>query len=159
MFTVEDGTGKVDANAYSDVAFADTYFSERGVSTWTGTDAAKKSALIRATDYIDTVFGHRFRGSKFLEEQALCFPRNVAGTLPTPLKRAACEYALRALKAPLVADPVTDSSGLMIKSKSEKLGPIDEKIEYMDQSRRPFKPYPAADVLLRPFLRPVGLVR
>ena len=49
---VEDGTGKEDANAYVDVAFADDYFNFRSNSNWTGTTQEKESWIVRATDYI-----------------------------------------------------------------------------------------------------------
>jgi hypothetical protein len=44
---VEDGTGKTDANSYSSVATADTYFALRGITAWTCPDTAKE--IVRLT--------------------------------------------------------------------------------------------------------------
>ena len=42
----EDGTGKSDAQSYLSLADADAYFTARGVSAWTGSNAVKEAALI-----------------------------------------------------------------------------------------------------------------
>lgn len=80
---VEDGNGLPTANSYADVAFADAYFSTRGVAAWTGSNSLKEAALIRATDYIDVVWGPKFLGTKAFTypddpttDQALEFPRD-----------------------------------------------------------------------------------
>lgn len=84
-FTVEDGNGLPTANAYIDIAFADAYWADRGDTSWAAaTDPVKQVAIIKATDYIDRVFGERFKGSKAFVtypkpdesvDQALEFPR------------------------------------------------------------------------------------
>src|SRR5678815_4685019 len=63
-FTVEDGSGVEDANAYIPIDYADEYFSDRAITTWTGSDAVKQAAIIKATDYIEKVYGTRFLGYK-----------------------------------------------------------------------------------------------
>lgn len=70
-FVVEDGTAKADATSYVTIAEADGYFADRGMTGWTGADAVKQSALIKATDYIEGRFGQRFIGSKKTTTQAL----------------------------------------------------------------------------------------
>jgi hypothetical protein len=84
-FTVEDGNGLPTANAYVDTGYADDYFALRGDASWAAaTDQAKQIAIVKATDYIDKVFGPRFLGSKAnvsdppdeTVDQALEFPRD-----------------------------------------------------------------------------------
>ena len=71
-FVVEDGTGLENANSFCSVAFADSYFSDRGIAAWTGSNTVKEQALVRATDYISNRF--TFRRDPYSEEQALPFP-------------------------------------------------------------------------------------
>ena len=98
---VEDGTGLTDSNSYVSVVFADDYFSARGVSGWDAlTNEQKEQSLIRATDYIDSVF--QWYGKKATKEQALRFPRvditdyegNEIEGIPNCLKQAVCEASL-----------------------------------------------------------------
>lgn len=166
-FTVEDGTGVTGANAYVDVTYADAYFSDRAVTAWTGDNAAKQAAIIKATDYIETRWGDRFLGSpEFLDpRQPLGFPRTKlydrAGQLvegiPDNLKKATAEYALRALSGELMPDPTTDASGAVIVGNRQKVGPIETEVTYSTAlGVQALKPYPAADRLLSQFIRGGG---
>jgi hypothetical protein len=75
-FIVEDGTGLANSNSYVSVADADSYFADRGVTTWTGIDAVKQGALVRATSFIDVTFRQRFTGYRGKRhQQALEWPR------------------------------------------------------------------------------------
>lgn len=164
-FTPEDGTGLANANSYVDIAFADQYFLDRAITTWTGADTVKQSALVRATDYVEGRFGEKFIGCKFSETQALFFPTDggmtdpttgdkVPDPVPVKLLKAICEYAMRALTITLAPDPVTDATGQRVQSTTEQVGPIQESITY--QAGAPifiFKPYPAADMLLKGLYR------
>ena len=73
--TLDPTVGGVNANAYADVAFADSYFNERmHAAAWTSvvdTDT-KNRALISATRRIDLL---RFRGYRTSDAQALSWPR------------------------------------------------------------------------------------
>lgn len=166
-FTVEDGTGVADANAYITVEYADAYFTDRAVTAWTGADAVKQAAIIKATDFIETRWGSKFKGSpEFLDpRQPLGFPRlnlyDPAGQLvegiPEKLKKATAEYALRALSGELMPDPVTDTSGAMVIGNRQKVGPIETEVTYAaSMGVRPLKPYPAADLLLKEYLTSGG---
>jgi hypothetical protein len=150
-FTVEDGTGLEDSNALIAVAFADTYFTDRGNTAWTGADAVKQAAIIRATDYLCNRF--TFLGDKYSEDQALEFPRVYEDIedpqMPVKMQQAVAEYAVRALSAVLAPDPETDDTGGRVISKREEVGPIKEETVYADSSISVLKPYPAADMLLR----------
>lgn len=76
-FVVEDGTGLANANSGASVAEADEYFTDRGITDWTGTNDVKQAALIRATDYIEMRWAGRWRYTMEFPDtpQALAFPR------------------------------------------------------------------------------------
>jgi hypothetical protein len=158
MFQVEDGSGLPEANSFASVAFADSYFADRGVSTWAGNTAAKETALVRGTDYINSFFEKRFKGVQLTDTQALCFPRDVAGPLPTALLKATAEYALRALSgAQLASDLETSATGQRVLEVREKLGPLETETKYSDSvSASAMKAYPAADALLGKLLKYSG---
>ena len=158
-FVAEDGTGLELANSLVDVAFADDYFLDRGVVAWTGLAAVKQSALVRATDYLESRFKHLFIGDKKTTLQALSFPRLITGMAEMPLgiKRAVCEYAVRSLSVVLLPDPEIHASGQGLERTRERVGPIEEETRFQYQGvgteRIILRPYPAADILLRGLLR------
>lgn len=163
-FVAEDGTGKADANSLCDVAFADAYFLDRAVVAWAAaTNDGKQAALVKATDYIETRWVNRFRGCVQFPDtpQALSFPRTGIGSddaVPDRVKKACAEYALRALAGKdLAPDPTVDATGRAVQSTRRKVGPIETETVYSQgTSVQQFKPYPAADTLLRPYLLPGG---
>lgn len=160
VFTVDDGTGLTGSNSYVSVSDTDDYHTGRGNTSWTDgsvTDASKQHALVRATDYVDKRFSRRYRGWKSGTAQALQWPRTDAeddagylwSGIPTKLKHAVAEYALRALNlhelSPDPLSPVPAQSHLVgttrdlsasgeVSSKTEKIGPIEETTEYRDLS-------------------------
>lgn len=121
---VETGTGVTGANSFVALADADAYFAASGETTWTGDDAAKEAALVRAGRYLN---GLRWKGDEVREGiQAMCWPRygvpmqggsgmayygNLylaggvydytacwpSGAVPEKVKQAQCEAALRYL--------------------------------------------------------------
>ena len=76
-FTVETGAGISGANSYLAVADADTYHTDRGNSAWTGTDAVKQAALIKATAYLDAHYTWS-TGVKYDDDNGLAWPRSGA---------------------------------------------------------------------------------
>jgi hypothetical protein len=156
---VEDGMIVTDANSYVTVAFADAYHNARGNSAWTGTDAVKESALIRATDYIEQVYSGRWIGHQQSDNQDLSWPRtflhpflssndyHVSGQIPKSLKQAVCVLALESFTDEL--NPVRDRA-----IRREKVDVIE--VEYMDNARNG-KSRPAIDGLLRPYLNGTAL--
>jgi hypothetical protein len=74
----EDGTGKVDANSYANVADGDAYHEGHFYSAaWTSaTLANKEKALVMATRLIDVHY--QFNGWKKSSVQALQWPREAA---------------------------------------------------------------------------------
>lgn len=161
-FTVEDGTGVAGANSYTTVAFADAYFLDRDNSVWAAIadDADKEGYLIRATDYIEAVFGRRFLGEMAVYTNALSWPRinveNIAeNEIPLRLQKAAAEYALRAIDGPLMPDPKVDDTGLTVVTTRKAIGPIEKEFRpYGSTSPKLVRSYPAADALIAPLLRP-----
>lgn len=71
----EDGTGKVDANSYADVADGNAYHDGHlYASAWTAaTDAQKTTALVMASRLIDAEF--QFNGTRTNAVQGLQWPR------------------------------------------------------------------------------------
>lgn len=163
-FVPEDGTGVDDANSYISVDYADEYFSDRGVVKWTDADGTvKETALINATDYINMRWGETpgFKGSLPEAPQGLPWPRLYAGDsalqMPTSLKRATAEYALRALDGPLAPDFVLDENGRLYNKKREEVGPIVEEVAYSSGASsttalETFRTYPVPDQLIKPCL-------
>lgn len=152
-FTVEDGTGVDGANSYTDVAYADQYFLDRGVVAWTGADSVKQSALVRATDYVTTRYTLRDDLVPALGGPAA----DPVITVPDKLNRAISEYALRALSAELAPDPTVDDSGQKIIGSTETIGPITETKSFTPGGTTfIFRPYPAADILLKGLVRSSG---
>lgn len=186
-FTVEDGTGVVDANSYIAEAEFRSYHADRGVDVTTLTQAQVEQSCVRATDYIDKRFGRRFRGWRESKSQGLEWPRIDAidndgyllDLLPKQLRHATAEYALRAhYLGQLAPDPAlqvptrdttgsgtTESAG-QVRSKTEKVGPIEESTQYADTASSGTRTtsasvlldgtvipaYPAADLLLEELL-------
>lgn len=160
-FTVEDGNGLPNANAYITVEFFDEYFTDRGDATIVATPQAdKQTAIVRATSYVDSRFGSGFRGRKRTREQALEWPRNDAfdndgflysdstDAVPRLLQRAIAEYTRISIQIiPLipipalmsaVRDPATGTvssqvSGQITKIKN-KVDVVEEDTEYSNLS-------------------------
>lgn len=157
-FFVEDGSGLPTANAYHDVAFADTHHADRGNAYWTPlSTAVKQACIIRATDYVDKRFGARFRGFRKTTGQALEWPRLSAfdddqyligsSDVPRKLKMAVAEYAMRAaaigVLAPDGVSPTpaqvfssaiysrsTDVPAGIVRRRRERVGPVEVDTSY-----------------------------
>lgn len=147
MFTVETGAGVSNSNSYATVAQADTFHTERGNTGWTGDDATKQTALIRATDYLTQVYTESWIGDKTDQNQSLDWPRAgiynlAANTIPKALIQATCILALEALTQDL-----NPTLGRAVKK--EKVDVIE--VEYMD-SASPTSTRPAIDGLLSKYL-------
>jgi len=119
----EDGTGKVDANSYADMADGDAYHEGHLYATaWTAATAAnKEKALVFATRLIDSQF--QFWGARANEAQGLQWPREncrdpdarawgaglggdlAADLVPKALVQATCEMAREVLVADRTAAP------------------------------------------------------
>lgn len=145
--TVESGNGDAGADAYISVTDADTYFAARGNATWVAlTEAAKEQALRKGADYLQ---GYAWKGARLASTQALAWPRSgvvvdgvTVDALPTAIKYANAELAVRASAAELAADV-----GAAVKS--EQVGPI--AVTYADGARQQTR-YEAVERMLAPYL-------
>lgn len=163
--TVEDGTGLSGATSYISVANADTYHAARGRSDWA--DAApgdKESVLVRATSYLDSVYRHRFVGTRGSSTQALEWPRTGVcdenGTeiddVPTDVSNATAELARAMLSVELAPLPSDTPEGA-VSMKREKLGPIEEETQYVGgYSPASVKKYPFVTAMLGRWIAPAG---
>lgn len=144
--------GAADADSYFTLDEANTYFSSRGITAWTGTDTVKENAARRGTTYLDNQYRGRWVGVRSFEAQLLAWPRlqgfrGYAGGLTEPLldldgfeipydsipaqiKTAAMEAALLALTG-VTMEPRLERGG-QIKSIGKSVGPLRKDITYMD---------------------------
>jgi hypothetical protein len=173
-FIVEDGSGVLNANALSSLEAVDQYHTDRGNAGWTGTDDAKKSAIIRGSDALRRYSG-RWKGQPTYIGQSLDWPRYgvylsdvtpeltrhvellmlYPGALPDDevpalVQAAVAELALRALAGPLMPDP--DPFGRLIKE--DTVGPITTIYETPPGTVSPSPSLPpAVEAILAPLLR------
>lgn len=113
--------GAADANSYASKVQADTYHANRANAAWTGTDAAKEAALIRATQWLDGRYRSSFPGTRTNgREQALAWPRSGvvdefgasidSAAIPAEIMLATCEAAIHELVSPGILSPVVTPS-------------------------------------------------
>lgn len=173
---VEDGNALSTANAYVSETFATTYHGDRGNVAWAALSSEDmKTAIIKATDYIDKRFGRRFRGYKSQKDQALEWPRTSAysnssfsytdaDVVPRNLQKACAEYALRTIStSELLPDPSTSSSGSLTRDR-QVVGPIETQKDFEGALSRDtasslisgsnIPEYPAADLWIEELLKP-----
>ena len=128
-----------DPQFYGSIEGANAYHLARGNTAWLPSpDDGKEAALIRASTWIDGIYGGRFPGTRTNgRDQALAWPRTGAvdregyelpvDEVPREVEQAAYEAALREFVAPGSLSPdYTPASGV----KSETVGPIS--VTYRD---------------------------
>jgi hypothetical protein len=150
----DDGGLVAGANGYVDLASFKGYHDDRGNSYAAHADSTIEAAIVRATDYLDGRFD--FVGTRRNREQTTEWPRSNAWDrdrrlvtgVPEAVKRATCEYALRALATTLNPDPDRDAAGRTVQSKSEQVGSIKTQVEYVTGAALELPKYPAADAML-----------
>ena len=144
---VEDGTGLSNADSFVSVAYADTYFTTRGVSAWASL-TNKEALLIKATDYIEAVYSESWKGVTLNDTQSLSFPRIIddSTVYPDRLLKAVCELALKANSGDLLVD-------VEQRTIEEKVDVITVKYaEYSDQKTQ----YSMVYGLISPYLLSTG---
>lgn len=155
---VEDGSGKQSANSYVSLEYADAYAVNRNYKTWvTQSEYVKKSAIIKAMDYVDNLFN--WKGRRAYEEQALSFPRvniidddgfDVSGKIPERLKKAVCEAAFYVYKQYSLYSS-QDVQGV-IKKDRKKADVVETEKEYFSSEEVKIdytSAYQSLDTLLR----------
>ncbi len=168
----EDGTGLANSNSYMDRTEADVYHENRGRTDWAAlANAVKDAALIRATQYLDIVYGNRFVGTKSDEDQALEWPREdaydvygfeLADVVPKKLKEATAELALYAYRVGELlprppGQPTETLAGVQsgtypghVKKERKRVGPIEKEVEYIGAGGQ--SAYPIVEKILRTIL-------
>jgi len=140
----------VNANAYDSAANLLAYHLARGNAVDYDVEQIER-AIVKATDYVDVRF--RYKGRRLNgRDQSTEWPRvrvndaqgYYVNGVPTEVKEAVFEYALRALKGTLNPDPVVEDLGRQLESKTEKFGPFSESTSYYEAGTALPK-YPEAD--------------
>jgi hypothetical protein len=136
--TVEDGTGKSDANAIMSLAWLKEYFDSRGVSYADYTDDELSAAIVRASAFLATAY--QWQGIKVNQRaQTMPFPRTgvfdregwniLQNEIPREVKAACAEIAIYEAANPGGMNP---NVVLADKVTSEQIGPI--RMEYANAS-------------------------
>lgn len=130
--------GGASANSYGTDTDADTYFTDRGVETWTGAAADKQEALINATDYLERTYAGQWIGIKATDAQRLSWPRAwvtdadgyavETNELPRQLTEATYELALLSLTGEDLKPTLTRAGA--VTRERVKAGPVESETEY-----------------------------
>lgn len=140
--TVEDGTGKADADAFVSLADCTAYHAARANAAWASANAADQEAAIRrATAHLSS--GYTWKGTRAQgRSQALAWPRSgvtdeegyaiASDAMPVELVQACCEVALRELATPGCSAPDVTMTHRV---KSEQVGAI--RVEYAAAPQSP----------------------
>jgi hypothetical protein len=160
----EDGTGKVDANSYADLADGNAYHDGHlYASAWTAaTDVQKSVALVMASRLIDAEF--QFNGTRTSAAQSLQWPRAMCpepdnvhvpisvllpipsdyveyDTVPKAVVQATCETA----RAMLIEDRTANPLGEGLKF----TGLAGNQTSFDKSDRRPVIPHVAQAMLVK----------
>lgn len=138
ILIVEDGSIVADANSYVTYDYALAYHALRGNSAWAaGSELNQQYAIIRATQAVDSIYKGKWKGTPTeYGTQELEWPRQdveVNGValdddlIPTALKKAVCEAALRELAEANSMTPDLDRGGEIKRVKADTV-----EVEYMD---------------------------
>lgn len=152
----EDGTGLSTATTYATADFAGVYLQNQGGwASWNNaTETQRATALMRATQWIDSTYGMRFVGYRAESDQPLEFPRSLAfdrygyeiSGVPLALKRATAEVARRYLEDATQFDPDI-GAGSNVTQDTVSVGPISISKTYAG-GKDPAKRFPVVDRLL-----------
>lgn len=152
MLTVEDGTGKPDADSYAGVGTFYEYAAKVGFDCTIHDAPHVEQALRRATMWIDARYGASFLGCRANIGQALEWPRRGVhyrgvdledDVLPTALVSATCEAAIREITRAGSLYP--DQSSTVVKRR--KVGDVETEFSVSGVGTLPS--FPIIDGLLR----------
>lgn len=121
---------------------ADAYFAAIGSvpDSWTAASEADRGfALVAGTRYLDAHYGQRWKGYRSDPDQVQDWPRHSVvtrdgfvldpDTIPQAVQIAAIEAAIIHLDGGLLV-PTSAASTKSIKRERNKLGPMEEEVEY-----------------------------
>lgn len=168
--TVQSSAGDVaNANSYVTVAEFKSYCDGMKFDySIVDDDTYIEAGLVKALRYMEGRFRSRTKGEIMLSGQTTTFPRRylydelgaAINGIPQQIKDAQCEYAFRALATDLAPDPVTDSTGAKVLSRSQSVGSLSESVTYeAGGGVSTLRPYPVADMMVTPYLKPGGVMR
>jgi len=158
-FIVEDGTNVANANSYETVAALNTYWKDRGRSSTflASTNSLKESALILATDYVDSTFINRWKGLRTNDSQVLAWPRKGVvdqdgvtlddDLIPSALKNSVFELADAHLAGVDIQPDITNP-GQITRTKV-KVGSIVDEVAYEAGGAGQTPAFNKAEALLR----------
>lgn len=115
------------ANTYINISNFDTYHTARGNDISSLDDTTKEQLIIKAMDYLESVYYGFYKGVETNLNQSTLFPRYIDGedVLPKQILEAQCILALKANGGELL----TDTEQQVIK---EKVGSLE--VEYSENS-------------------------
>ena len=147
MFTLEDGTGIVGANALVTVAEFDTYASDRNIDISAySTPGIEGSIVIASSDFISVYY--KFKGAPLNEDQGLSIPTNLVG-ITSKIKQATNDATLLQLQGKLFVSPNDINVSGGIKATSKSVGSLNTAVEYQAGNTYTTKyPTPTIDRLL-----------
>lgn len=160
---VETGAGLTDANSFTSVADADSYFLHLdNPEVWTSASTAEKEAALRqATTYLQDKYGGSWRGSQSSSTQALAWPRGGvtdantgfgydSDEMPRGLRDATAEVSLRRLQGvSLRPDIGAGTDG--ISASSISIGPISINDTFAG-TQASYPRFPEVESKVRPLL-------
>lgn len=156
---VETGAVVSGANTFISKTDADTYHEYRGHASWAlASEANRNIALINGADYLCRKYRLAWKGARYDEDQALCWPRSGVSNedgvaldydvIPQAVKDAQCEAALIYLTEDMQESQ--DRGGMIQREKVDVI-----EVEYMAGAMTG-KKYPAIDSLLSGLLKSTG---
>jgi len=143
---IEDGTNVTDANTYVDIAFVDTVAELHDEQNWLDCPTEDKNKfIVKSTNLVESLYGHRYRGDILTDSQSLLYPRGSfmdghgrlinSETIPQPLKQAVAQGAIGFANDNLqfVEEDFEDAN---IKRESFSAGSYSESIEYFEKQNQ-----------------------
>ena len=141
MLIIEDGTIVTDAEAYISVANADTYLAKFGKdAVWSTKTVQQKEVLVRSSRlYMDTKYN--WKGVQASQGHSTNWPRSevyIEDTLlsdefiPADISNVNALLAAEAASNDLYRNVDGGTTGQLVKSSEDQVGPLRTKTEYYD---------------------------
>jgi hypothetical protein len=160
--TVETGEGLSTANSYASLDYANGYFSDKGEADWDGTTDELTSALYRAFQSLEQLYGPKYLGTiNPTSKQAALFPRFLfqdnngrlinGNAVPECIRQAQCEIALLCVQGLDIFPQCSTTQN--VASQTVKLGELSTSTQYARKVEgETFNGFRKVDLLLAPVL-------